>query len=437
MNNKVSLIIPKCTDLNRGDQALVLETLRIIRDTYNSNEIYMMTSGESTQCVNEGLKTFSDILKHPSRFSKESSNIKYTFMLKIRWGIIAVFDLLVSLLLLNKISRGILYPFLNKETKKSIKLYETCESCFVKGGGFMHDYNGGMIGIYTTYYQMYHILFAQKFNKPVYIMPNSYGPFKSDISKKIVNKILNKCKLVTSRESISANSDTNGLNRNIELYPDLAFFLENNDDFNAVQYLKDKNIDIENEKYIAITVRPYRFSEYDNPKEKYDKYKKAFISFIIWLNSKNYKPLLVVHTRAENQHENDESCIREICELIEDKSMYKILKDDMLSCRDLKSIYNCCQYVVGTRFHSVIFSMTNKVPAIAVTYGGNKGEGIMRDVDNYKYAIKISELSFETLKNKFQELEKNRDLVIKNIENYLIRADESKKTLINRINEIK
>ncbi len=436
MDKRISLIIPKCTDLNRGDQALALETARIIQETYNSDEIYMMTSGETSQCQKEGLKTFSDVLKHPSRFSK-GNNISYNFALKIKWGIISIFDLIISVLLLNKITRAIIYPLLKKETKESLTLYKNCESCFVKGGGFMHDYSGGLVGIYTTYYQMYHILLAQKFNKPVYVMPNSYGPFKSKISKSIVNKILNKCKLVTARESISASLEKNGLDINIEVYPDLAFFLEENHKFDVSKYLEDKNIYTDDEQYVAITVRPYRFAGYDNPKEKYDNYKKEFKKFIIWLNDKKFKPLLVVHTRAENDHENDERCINEICELIEDKSMLKILKDDNLTCRDLKSIYHKCKYVVGTRFHSVIFSVTNKIPTIAVTYGGNKGDGIMKDMNNDIYAIKISELSFETLKDRFEKLQNNSEEVIKNTQNYLNEANNYRQILIKKINDLR
>lgn len=431
-NKKIALIIPKCTDLNRGDQALVYETAEVIKDTYNITDIYMMTSGDTSQCQREGLKVFKDILKHPSRFNTKNNNINYGMILKLKWGVVAVKDLIFSSLLLNKVTRKIGELFLDEEQKNSINLYKEAEVCFVKGGGFIHDYSGGLIGLYTMYYQLFHIILAHKLNKPVYIMPNSFGPFKSKICAKFVNKVLDKCKLVTARESISAGPKTNGLGRSIELYPDLAFFLKKNEEFDSRKYFENIGLSFER-KYVAITVRPYRFSGHENPKEKYKKYKETFKDFILWLNTRGYFPILFVHTRAENDHENDEKCINEICQMINDNKKYVIIKDDRLSCRELKALYGNCKYIVGTRFHSVIFSVTQNVPAISITYGGNKGEGIMKDIDSNVYSIKIDELDFETLKSKFLKLTQSKESSLENINRYINNAIDNRNLLIEKI----
>lgn len=415
------LIIPTCTDLNRGDQALVLETKKIIDRKYENPDVYMMSTGETIQCEKLGLGKFEDVLKHPGRFNKKNnSNISYGLMLKIKWGIVAILDLIVSILLLNKVTRKIVYPFLGSETKKSINLYKQAVACYVKGGGFLHDYSGGIVGWYTMWFQTYHIRLAIAMKKKVYIMPNSYGPFKSKKTSKMLNKILNKCDFISSRESISATDETNGLGRNIPLYPDLAFYLDKTDKETIQTYLKEKyDIDSSKNKYVAITVRPYRFYSYENPEEKYEKYKKSFVQFIEYLNENKFTPILVVHTRAENEHENDEHCINEIVEMLENKNGVKIIKDDNLNCYDLKAIYGECTYVIGTRFHSVIFSLEQLIPCIAVTYGGNKGDGIMKDMELSEYAIKIGDLTFEELKNKFEQLIENKESVKEQISNYL------------------
>lgn len=437
MNKKV-LIIPSCTDLNRGDQALVLETANVIKKSYDEKvDIYMMSSGNSEQCESFGLKSFNDILKHPSRGSKMKNNIKYGKMIKLKWGIIALKDFLVSNLLLNRFTRFMVYPFLNKETKKSINLYKECDACFVKGGGFLHDYSGGLIGIYTMYYLTFHIKLALAMNKKVYIMPNSFGPFKSKINKKSLNRLLNKVMIVTARESISSSRKTNGLDREISRFPDLAFFLT--DEYSEDKWHEfEKKYDLkENQKYVAITVRPYRFYQYNNPKEKYTQYKETFIEFSKFLNQKGYIPLFIVHTTASNDHENDWICIEEITKEIEDKESYKIIRDDSLNCYDLKYIYGHCKYIVGTRFHSVIFSIAKEIPAIAITYGGNKGDGIMKDMDMEQYAIKIGELTFEKLKNKFEQLENEREMIIKKIRKYIKNCNIKYEELIEKIKKLR
>ncbi len=434
VKNKIGLIIPNCTDFNRGDQALVFETARIMKESFENLEIHMMSEGESIQCQKEGLQVFTDILKHPSRFNKKNKNVSYNAVLKIKWGFVAVFDLIVSKLLLSNITRRIGKIFLNAEQKRALKLFEDSEVCFVKGGGFLHDYSGGLVGLYTVYYQLFHIMLAQKLKKPVYIMPNSFGPFKNKKSAKLVNKVIDKCELVTARESISADGTKNQLGRDLPLYPDVAFFLQTNNEFNVDEYFKSKDIEID-KKYVAVTVRPYRFSGYDNPHKRYMDYKLNMKKFILWLNEKGYTPLLVVHTRAENDHENDYSCIQEIADMIEDKELFRILKDDNLSCREIKKIYSKCKYIIGTRFHSVIFSITQQVPAISITYGGNKGDGIMKDSSSDKYAIKISELEFENLKNIFEDLEKNKNESIESINKYLEKANKERTNLIEKIKE--
>lgn len=428
------LIIPTCTDFNRGDQALVLETKKIIDEVYSNNECYMMSTGETIQCEEIGLKKFEDILKHPSRFDKKRDNIKYNFFLKLKWGLVASFDYLISLAILYKFTRMLIYPFLRKGTKKSLRLYEESTAIFVKGGGFLHDYSKGFIGLYTIYYQLYHIKLAISFKKKVFIMPNSFGPFVNKRSKKMVNNVLNKCCLVTARESISSSSDSNTLNRNIDLYPDLAFFLDENKSKYDIKLLLNRfKLNKLKDKIIAITVRPYRFYSYDNPEQKYNDYKESFVKFINYLTNNNYKVLLVVHTRAENEHENDESCIDDIIKKLNDnKFVYKI-KDDKMNCYDLKKLYGMCKYVIGTRFHSVIFSIEQLIPCIAITYGGNKGDGIMKDMDLTEYSIKIGELDYETLKDTFEKMILNESKIIENIKKYLEYSNKKYNNLIELI----
>ena len=73
------------------------------------------------------------------------------------------------------------------------------------------------------------------------------------------------------------------------------------------------------------------------------------------------------------------------------------------------------------------------MPAIAITYGGNKGNGIMKDMDLSEYAIKIGELTFENLKDKFESLEKEREQVINKEESYIKQCNIKYNKLIEEI----
>src|SRR5690606_12214726 len=88
-------------------------------------------------------------------------------------------------------------------------------------------------------------------------------------------------------------------------------------------------------------------------------------------------------------------------------------------------VYSNLDFFVGTRFHSVIFSMTSCVPSIAIAYGGNKGRGIMQDFNLSEYVIHIDDVNKEDLLEMFLRLEQNKDLVIKTLQ-------ERVKTLENK-----
>ncbi|MNV68500.1 colanic acid biosynthesis protein [compost metagenome] len=87
-------------------------------------------------------------------------------------------------------------------------------------------------------------------------------------------------------------------------------------------------------------------------------------------------------------------------------------------------------FVIGTRFHSVIFSQIMGVPSIAIAYGGNKSRGIMRELDLEEFVVDIESISSDVLSSMMSNLEKNKDAYINNL-------NKSKSVIANdRINVI-
>src|SRR5699024_1623610 len=72
--------------------------------------------------------------------------------------------------------------------------------------------------------------------------------------------------------------------------------------------------------------------------------------------------------------------------------------------RQIKSVYGECDYVIGTRFHSVIFALSEGTPAIAIGYGGNKGRGIMRDIGMPEYVVEIEDFNFVEIAERFTRM---------------------------------
>ena len=426
-NNKIYLIIPGNDDQNRGDQALVWETKRIAEKAGYIGKYFMLADEEkSVQSTNNNITSLRGILLHPSRKFKYNHNISYNIIIFIKWGSIAVLDFLKSLFYLNSITINLVYFFSSKEKRKVIDVIKSSEIVFVKGGGFIHDY-GGIISLYRNYYMLYHIKLALKFNKKVIIMPNSYGPFTGYFASMLIKNTLKKCQLVLARESVSQQKLKDELNINSILISDLGFFLESKKtNIDTIFSVKQKNV--------ALTVRPYRFPEHSNGNELYKKYISNFANVVKWLAENNYNPIFVEQVYNYSEHEQDMKAIKDIlCILKKQHIKVAVISNLDLDCMNLKYIYSKFDYIIGTRFHSIIFSLSEGVPAIAITYGGNKGLGIMKDLNLENFVVPIDLFTSDEVIKKFKKLTETK--IDFDILNKKLKKDEEK--LIEKLKEVK
>ncbi len=403
------LILPGCDDTNRGDQALIWETVRLAEDAGYIGQYYMIATEKcSLQSKKIGIEKMDYILPHPSDKVFEANNRKYSTRLKFKWAKAVLGDTIVGCFLLNKFFRRIIGKHVNDSKKETLKLFENADAAFVKGGGFLHAY-GGFVDSYKIFFFLFHIKLALSMGIQVYVMPNSFGPLKSPFSRRMVQRVLRKCKIVTCRESISRDFLNRECSISSILTNDLAMYLEKDPKFDAKSHLQAAGIPITSQNCVAITLRPYRFPRERDGEEKYNKYKQAIADFVVWLSENRYYPVFVEHVFSENSHERDMCCIEEVVSLLPQQTVYAVFSDLDLNCRQMKSIYSCFDYTVGTRFHSVIFSLSEEVPSIAITYGGNKGQGIMNDLGISNYSVPISDVTSNWLKEAFQSLCDNKE----------------------------
>ncbi|WP_204200669.1 polysaccharide pyruvyl transferase family protein [Mammaliicoccus sciuri] len=440
MKNTEVVIAPANTDLNRGDQALVWETARIIIDSKDSTNISLISYGNSEnekymqnrQSKKKGYNFIDPLIPHPSRVL--NGKLKNNSLKAIIWGIVSLRDIIPRLMILSKsniiskIGKGLL----TSNEKELINEYLKFDMIVYKGGGFIHSY-GKISDIYVFMYQLYYAIFAKRNNKKVIFLPNSFGPFQNSIAKKLYINIMNKADLITVREKISEEQNNNILNNQSFLYPDLGFFIKKNKSFDFYKYLTKNNIEIDNsKKNIGITVRPYNFSGHKNKEMLYKKYIKS-ISKFIEKYQENYNIFLIAQTMGPSDHENDGLAIKDVQNNLRNK--VSIISDIDLNANDLVSIYGHMDFVIGTRFHSVIFAFTQCVPCIAISYGGNKGEGIMKDFSLGKYEVKIDEINESHLIQLFNELINDSDIkgiISEKLEEYNIQRNE----LTIKINEV-
>lgn len=311
---------------------------------------------------------------------------------------------------------------------------ESADAVFVKGGGFIHSY-GSVTDSYFIYYLTFHIRLAVALGKKVIVLPNSVGPLKNPFAKTIAIDCLRKCSLVTIRENISKKF-LDGQGVKSTLYPDLGFFLTPSD-CDMGKYLKSKGVPLDKKK-VVITLRPYRFLGFSNPMVLFNNYIEAITGFVGFLIDKGFHVTFMAHTLGPSTHENDSLAIKEVMSQLDKDAFSNIsfIEDYGLNCRDVEKIYSYYDYMIGTRFHSVIFSLNVNVPSIAIAYGGNKGKGIMNVLGNDDFSIDMDKICYDTLVDKFEKLVREKDIYLENLKGKRLMIENERIRLIDEIRGI-
>lgn len=423
---KQILIIPGNTDLNRGDQALVWESVRLAEDVYGKNNVTCVLmsdlEGKNSYLQNRQTKELGydfvdSLIKHPGRkFDNKAEDSKsYSNMTLLQWGGQAIVDYIYTRPLLSRwrFVRKFGEIFLNRREKETLDMVKNCDAVFVKGGGFIHSY-GGVTDPYFIYFLTYHIRLAKAYGKKVFVLPNSIGPLKNGLARRIALNSLRECDIVTVRENISKEY-LNNFQLETELFPDLGFFLKPAGD-DMSDYLVSHGVPLSGKK-VVLTLRPYRFQGFQHSDILYQNYINGFVSFVEYLCERGFHITFMAHTLGPSSHEDDRIAIREVLDALPNKvrETTSYLEDFDLTCKDVEKIYSYYDYMVGTRFHSVIFSLNVGVPSIAIAYGGNKGKGIMEVLGNGGFSLDMDKVSGERLIKAFESLETNKTEYLSNL----------------------
>lgn len=443
---KKIFILPTNTDLNRGDQALVWESIRLVQDLYSKEdvEICLIESGvseaerdaQSSQTKKMGYHFFQPILEHPSRYfvkeSHEKVGISKSRLLK--WGAVAFSDYARTrpLLYRTPLVYNLAKALLSSSKRSTLKALQESDAVFVKGGGFIHAY-GKISDGYQMYFSLYMILLAIRLGKPVYILPNSFGPLRDKYARRLATRMLKRCAFISSREKVSYDFLKSLAIDNYQS-PDLGYYLTAPIGHDASPLLSDYVKTTR--KILGMTVRPWRFPTAASPTKAYTHYIEELATFIQTVTGKDWHVVLFAHTLGPSAHEDDRIAIRDVQNrLTENKKHVSVIEDQNLDCIDMMSLYKGCHCFIGTRFHSVIFSQNQLVPTIAISYGGNKGTGIMTDLGLQQYVVPIDEVSSARLLFMLEQIEIDRNKVIQHLRDFKERSNLKRKELIDELRQ--
>lgn len=330
MQMKRNIIITGGGLTNKGAQAMTFISVSELTKRFPDHRILLYSSTDLQRPVKERESyTFDFIGWYPQKFAKCQKNPILRLICKLKNG---------------------------KELAQAEQIYKNTD--------LMIDISGYAIGsnwsekVCNDYLDCFE--FAHAFNIPVYVMPQSFGPFdfEGEAGKRIdqrIRQLFPKIKVLCAREKegYDALKDVYGLD-NVQLLPDLV--LNNKSvDLQSI-FTQDINLTVPDVIESSVAVIPNsRNIEVGEAQKVYTKYK-----------------LMIEHVLKTGRHvyilkhsELDTELCKELKAMFADNNNVVLLEQEM-SCLEFNEFVKKMDFLIASRFHSIVHAYKNGIPCIAL-----------------------------------------------------------------------
>lgn len=276
--------------------------------------------------------------------------------------------------------------------------YANADLVIAVGGGYLRGKNT-IADTFNVAILLHSLLLGKLIGKRVILHSQSIGPFGNVIQSLLTAYVLKKMDLIQVREDKTIDILKNiGVLKKIVRSVDAGFLLKTRLDFKKNILPASSN---SKQVVVGITVREWMSSLLQ---QKYEKSLSKFIENLV--EKENYYVVIIPQVTSMLHQDDDRVPGKRIFNYLNNKNNVLFLNSP-LNLDEIVSIYSNMDFLVGTRFHSVIFSLINYVPCLAIEYE-HKTSGILNDLGLKDWMIKIEDVTYESLTSKFDQLVKSR-----------------------------
>lgn len=315
---------------NKGAQSMIFVTVDEMRKRFPNHQILILSPMDLQRPERERVKyNFQFIGWYPPKFARCQKNIILRLFYRFRH---------------------------TKEFKECERIYKNCEMLIdISGYALGANWGNACCNVYLE-----HLEFAKAFHIPFYLMPQSFGPFEFEgiEGKKIdqrIRAVLPEAKVICAREQEGYDALLHHYRlNNVRLATDLV--------------LNNKGIDLKN-IYKEIP-------EFELPEIRENGV--AIIPNGRTVDIRNQETVLLIYQEIISELLREEKTVYilrhatpdgELCKKI--KTLFKesenvIFVDRDFSCLDFNEIVKCFQFLVASRFHSIVHAYKNGIPCIAI-----------------------------------------------------------------------
>lgn len=389
------LIINVHSSRNAGDAALTLVTLEQLKQHFpHCHFVLAMDDPQSHSGEGQAVESFSSWVKKGDEWRIGS------LVWLIPGSIIPI--------LTHRLFGKAVFAFTPKGWRVLLQAYIQAHMIVSKPGGFLYS-SGRGVNLVISLYAMALGLLA---GKPVYVFPQSIGPFSRRWEHLLAKWVLKRVRVVMAREPISLRQlQSWGLtSRCCYLLPDPAFAFSGAPVSAAEEWLRSHGIRLAQDgPLLGMTVIDWRAQ---NPHFGLQaRYEAACVGALrFFVEQYGGKAFLFPQAWGPSASQDDRIPARRIAGQLGDLAHSVLVIEEPLSPDLLKSVYGLMDLFVGTRMHSNIFALSQGIPVIAIGYQ-HKTQGIIRMIGLDRWVIDIQQVSEQTLIEMLNELWKEQNVV--------------------------
>lgn len=242
-------------------------------------------------------------------------------------------------------------------------------------------------------------------NIPVVKLSQALGPFNHLLNRTVARLSLKKCTKVIARGARSFEY-LKCLNlSNVVQLPDVAFLLEvSSEDYTfARETMKRINL-----SGSPIIISPSRVVERLCYKSKIN-FVHEMTVLIRKLTETGESVLILPHSLGEgNDKNNDITLSRQL--FSEAKCADLFILDDIRDARKLRALISLSRIFIGNRFHSIVSSLSERVPTIVIGWS-HKYKELLKPFDMEEFAIEHTDFSGSGVFERYQYLKNNLDQI--------------------------
>lgn len=248
--SKQITILDFCSEKNRGDAAIQLALINLIKDNkrqniglsivtvFGNNEIDKMDS-EFDHSPFNGIRYHGSI--KPTFYSLKIFGRKNIFISEVMGALGMIYSFYHLILLVLGLSIEKMKYFVSKRDFRTLETIHSADLIIIKGRNYRNRSNK-LLEIFRTAGLIYSGILPIIFRKKIVLIGGSFWPLRKGIPSYLMTWFLDHCYLVAVRESFSYNLLQNLLNKEnkkkIRLIPDLAFNAFDNDLLNHYKNIK-------------------------------------------------------------------------------------------------------------------------------------------------------------------------------------------------------